>query len=161
LPKRVTEHLTEDLFRRLCGVEAWARASHAVMLCTVDADGRPRPSMLSYFEVAARDRHNLRLAVYNDSRTCANLRERGQATLVVIDAGLVCYVTGTVDALVPTMREASYNAKLNLRIDQVVFDEASPDLEPGADVTSGIIVRSRTAESLARATCVLAELLEP
>jgi hypothetical protein len=131
------------------------------MLCTVDADGRPRLSMLSYFEVVARDRHNLRLAVYNDSHTCANLRERGKATLVVVDAGLVCYITGTVDALAPTMREAAYNARLNLRVEQVAFDEASPDFEPGALVASGITVGSRSAEALARAKRVFAELLEP
>ena len=87
--------------------------------------------MLSYFEVAAIDRHNLRLAVYTNSRTCANMRERGKATLIVVDAGLVCYISGDVKELVPAMRDAPYNAKLNLRIEQVVFDEPPPDLEPG------------------------------
>ena len=161
MPKRHTECLTEDLYRRLSGVELGPLESHAVMLSTVDVDGRPRPSMLSYFEVAAYDQHNLRLALYNDSRTCANLRERGKATLVVVDAGLVCYISGTVDALVPSMREAPYNARVNVRIDHVVFDEASPDLEPGAQVLSGITCSPRTAEALARAQAVLAELIEP
>jgi len=152
--------LTEELYQRLCGVDVGSRASHAIVLCTVDADGRPRPSMLGYFEVAAPDLHNLRLAVYNDSHTCANLRERGKATLVVVDAGVVCYISGTVDTLVPAMREAPYNAKVNLHVEQVVFDEASPDLEPGAQVTSGITCSPRTADALARAHAVLAELLE-
>jgi hypothetical protein len=116
--------------------------------------------MLSYFEVAAPDRHNLRLAVYNDSRTCANMRERGKATLVIVDAGLVCYVTGAVAEVVPAMREAPYNAKLNLRIGHVLFDEPSPDLEPGSHITSGMTYGSRTPGALARAHAVLAELLE-
>ncbi len=136
------------------------RASHAIMVCTVDPDGSPRPAMLSYFEVAAPDRHNLRLAVYNDSRTCANMRERGRATLIIVDAGLACYVSGSVAELVPAMRDAPYNAKLNMRIEQVLFDEASPDLEPGSHVTSGITYGPRTPGALTRALAVLAELLE-
>jgi len=116
--------------------------------------------MLSYFEVAAPDRHNLRLAVYNDSRTRANLRERGKATLAIVDAGLVCYVSGVVQELSPAMREAPYNAKLHLRIEQVLFDEASQELEPSSHVTSGMTYRPRTGDALARAHAVLAELLE-
>jgi hypothetical protein len=159
MPKLHADMLTGDLYRRLCGVDVGSLASHAILLCTPDADGQPHPAMLSYFEVAAPDRHNLRLAVYNDSRTYANLRERGKATLIVVDVDLVCYIRGTVDAVVPAMREAPYNAKLNLRVDQVVFDAASPELEPGADVTSGITYSPRTAEALERAHAVLAELL--
>jgi len=160
VPRLRTQLLTEDLYRRLGGSEIASRASHAILLCTVDADGWPHPAMLSYFEVAAPDRHNLRLAVYNDSRTCANMRERGKATLVVVDAGLVCYISGHVEELVPAMREAPHNAKLNLRIEQVLFDEPPPDFEPGIQVTSGITYSPRTAGALARAHAVLAELLE-
>jgi len=159
MPKLHADTLTEDLYRRLCGVDVGSLASHAILLCTTDAGGQPHPAMLSYFEVAAPDRHNLRLAVYNDSQTCTNLRERRKATLIVIDADLVCYISGTVDGMVPAMREAPYNAKLDLRVEQVVFDAASPDLEPGTEVTSGITYGPRTAESLTRAQAVLEELL--
>jgi hypothetical protein len=152
--------LTEELYRRLRGSEMAERASHAIMVCTVDSDGSPRPAMLSYFEVAAPDRHNLRLALYNDSRTCANMRERGRATLIIVEAGLVCYVSGSVAELASAMRDAPYNAKLNLRIEQVLFDESSPDLEPGSHVTSGITYGPRTPDAFARALAVLAELLE-
>ena len=160
MPKLHADMLTGDLYRRLSGVDVGLLASHAIVLCTTDADGQPHPAMLSYFEVAAPDRHNLRLAVYNDSRTFANLRERGKATLIVVDVDLVCYIRGTVDAVAPSMRESPYNAKLNLRIEQVEFDAASLELEPGADVTSGITYGPRTAEALARAHAVLEELLD-
>jgi len=116
--------------------------------------------MLSYFEVAAIDPDNLQLAVYNDSRTCANMRERGKATLIIVDADLVCYLRGAVTELAPAMREAPYNARLNLRIEQVAFDEPPPDLEPGVRVTSGITYSARTPATLARARAILAELLE-
>lgn len=160
MPRLRTEILTEDLYRRLCGSGIEAVASDAILLCTVDRDGWPHPAMLSYFEVAAIDRHNIRLAVYKDSRTCANMLERGKATLVIVDERLVCYVRGAVEQVVPAMREAPYNAKLNLCIEQVLFDEPPPDLEPGVYVTSGMTYRPRTGDALARAHAVLAELLE-
>ena len=155
-----TELLTDDLYRRLGGSDIAARADEAIIICTVDAHGWPHPAMLSYFEVGAIDRHNLRLAVYTNSRTCANMRERGKATLIIVDTGLVCYLRGTVAELAPAMREAPYNAKLNLRIEQVVFDEPPPDLEPGVRVTSGVTYSARTPATLARAQAILAELLE-
>ena len=58
----------------------------------------------------------------------------------------------------PAMSTAPFNAVLNLRVDQVVFDEPPPDLEPGAFVTSGITYRPRTGAALERARTVLAEL---
>jgi hypothetical protein len=154
------EALTDDLYSRLGGADVAARADQAIVICTVDARGWPHPAMLSYFEVAAVDRQNLRLAVYTNSRTCENMRDRGKATLIIVDAGLVCYVRGEAKELAPAMRSAEYNAKLNLRIEQVLFDEPPPDLEPGVRVLHGITYSQRTAESQTRAESILAELLE-
>jgi hypothetical protein len=156
--RRKTERLTDDLYQRLSGNSADALSRQAILVCTVDEDGWPHPAMLSYFEVAATDPANLQLAVYNDSRTCANMRARGAATLIVVDEGLVCYIRGRVSQVAPSMSTAPYNAVINLRIDEVVFDEPPPDLEPGAFVTSGITYRPRTGEALERARAVLEEL---
>ena len=158
MARRRTDRLTDDLYRRLGGSDIQSVADQAIVICTVDRDGWPHPAMLSYFEVVARDRHTLRLAVYTNSRTCANMRERGKATLIVVDAGLTCYISGEVKELAPAMRDAPYNAKLSLRVQQIVFDEPPPDLEPGVRVTSGITYSRRTPEALARAQAVLAEL---
>lgn len=156
--RRRTERLTDDLYQRLSGESAETLSRQAILVCTVDGDGWPHPAMLSYFEVAAIDPDNLLLAVYNDSRTCANMRARGAATLIIVDEGLVCYIRGRVSQVAPAMSTAPYNAVLNLRVDQVVFDEPPPDLEPGAFVTSGITYRPRTGAALERARIVLAEL---
>jgi Pyridoxamine 5'-phosphate oxidase len=156
--RRRAERLTDDLYRRLSGADAESLSRLAIVVSTVDADGWPHPAMLSYFEVAAIDPDNLLLAVYNDSRTSANMRAHGTATLVIVDEGLVCYVRGRVSQVAPAMSTAPYNAVLNLRVDQVVFDEPPPDLEPGAFVTSGITYRPRTGAALERARAVLKEL---
>ena len=160
MAKLHTELLTPDLYRRLSGAETEARAHEVIVLCTTDAAGWPHPAMISYFELRALDRHTLRLAIYSDSRTCANLRERRKATFIVADADVVCYINGTVEAVGPTMREAPYNVRVSLRVSQVVFDTASPELESGTDVTGGITCTPRTGADLVRAHAVLAELLE-
>jgi hypothetical protein len=161
MARRRTEQLTDDLYQRLSGAGIDAHAGEAIVICTVDAEGWPHPAVLSYFEVAAVDQRTLHIAVYTNSRTCANLRERGKATIIIAGAGLVCYVRGIAAELTPAMREAPYNARMQLRIDQVVFDEAPQDLEPGVSVTSGITYSPRTPEALARAHAILAELREP
>lgn len=159
MPRLRTEALTEELLHRLDGSSIDALARTAILLCTVDPRGWPHPAMLSYFEVAATDRHTLRLAVYKDSRTCANLRERGKATLVLVDEQLVCYVRADVKQIVPSMASAAYNARVDLRVEEVLFDEPPQDLEPGAFVTTGITYAARSGDALARARGVLAELL--
>jgi len=156
--RRRADLLTDDLYARLSGDAAESFARLAIVVCTVDADGWPHPAMLSYFELAAIDARNIQLAVYNDSRTCDNMRTRGAATLIVVDEGLTCYVRGRVTEVAPAMSSAPFNARLNLRVDQVVFDEPPPDLEPGAFVTSGITYRPRSGDALERARAVLAEL---
>ena len=160
MPKLYTEILTPDLYRRLSGAEAGSRASEAIVLCTTDAAGWPHPAMVSYYELGAVDRRTLRLAIYNDSRTCANLRERGKATFIVVDADLVCYISGMVDAIVPRMRVSPHNAKVSLQVSQVVFDTPSPELESGIEVTGGITYTPRMGEDLEHARAVLDELLE-
>ena len=160
MARRRTEALPDDLYRRLSGLDAESYATHAIVVCTVNADGWPHPAMLSYFEVAAVDPRTLHLAVYTDSRTCANMRERGKATLIVVDEGLVCYIRGPVAELAAAMQTAPYNAALRLRVEEVLFDEPPPDLEPGVAVTSGITYGVRQAQALARARAVLTELRE-
>ncbi len=153
-----TGELTDELYRRLSGEEIESLAALAFVVCTVDAGGWPHPAMLSYFEVAALDRQNVRLAVYNDSRTCANMRERGKATLIIVDQNLACYIRGVVEQVAPAMASAPFNAMLNLRVAEVTFDEPPPDLEPGAFVTGGITYRPRSGAPLAQARAVLSEL---
>ncbi len=152
------EHLGDDLLRRLSGDAAEAHAQTAIPLCTIDDGGWPHVSMLSYFEVVAVNPRTLRIAVYNTSRSCANLRARAKATLLIVDDGLVAYVKGTAEEVHASMPGAPYNAVFSLRIDQVLLDEASPKFEPGVRVTSGITHSPRMPETHARAAGVLEQL---
>jgi len=150
--------LTPELMDRLRGDGVETLAHQAIVLCTIGEQGWPHPAMLSYYEVAAADARTLRLAVYKDSRTCANLRDRGKATLILTDERLACYIRASVRDVAPAMESAPYNAQVELDVQQVTFDEPPPDLEPGAFVLGGITYAARTGDALARARRVLAEL---
>src|SRR5437867_10448579 len=77
MPRLISHELPDELYERLNGREIDKYLNHAVLLYTVDANGWPHPSLLSYFEIAAIDRKNLRLATYNNSNTTENMRRNG------------------------------------------------------------------------------------
>src|SRR5437868_11406468 len=56
-------------------------------------------------------------------------RERGKATLIIVDANLVCYVRCSATPVAPVMSAASFNAMMNLRVEHVKFDAPPPDLD--------------------------------
>jgi hypothetical protein len=117
--------------------------------------------MLSYFEIVAKDRCNIRLATYKDSSTTSNMRRNSKATLSIIDERVAYYIKGSVNELRREMKCTPFNAKLNLRVEQVLEDEADEKYEAGAYVAGGVTYRNpnRAAEMM-KAKEVLAELLE-
>ena len=56
MPRLISHELPDELYKRLNGREIDKYLNHAVLLYTVDANGWPHPSLLSYFEIAAIDR---------------------------------------------------------------------------------------------------------
>jgi len=161
MSKSVGDALPGTLFERLTGGNLEAVADRVIVVCTSDDGGFPHPALLSYFEVVAVDRRTLRLAMYADSRSTRNATREGRLTLILVDAEFVYYVKGVVQELSHSMRSTPYNAKLNLRVSEVLQDEPDPAHEPGAYIAAGIryVNPGRSAE-LDRARRVLAELRE-
>jgi hypothetical protein len=155
MPKFVSKELSDDLYARLCGrfVDRYLR--QVVLLYTVDLNGWPHPSVLSYFEVVARDRTNIRLATYKNSSTTENMRRNHIVTLSLFDDRIACSIKGRVEEIRNEMRSAPHNSILNVAIDQVLLDEADPVLEPGAHISSGI-----SCVNAARKDGILKELIE-
>ena len=112
--------------------------NHAVLLYTVDANGWPHPSLLSYFEIAAIDRKNLRLATYNSSNTTENMRRNGVVTLSIFDLRVAYAIKGRAQEIRRQMLSTPRNCMLNVVVEQVLVDEADPVLEPGAYIAGGI-----------------------
>ena len=142
MARLVGTELPDDLFKRLSGKDLAAHREKAVLIATVDSEGQPHPAMLSYFEIIARDRGNIRLATYRDSTTTRNMRRNGKLTLSIIDEGVAYYIKGTVQELKPELATWPGVAKLNLRVDQVLSDQANENIEAGAYITGGVTYRS-------------------
>jgi Pyridoxamine 5'-phosphate oxidase len=158
---RLGESLTDDLLHRLDGHDLARSAEKVILIATVDDQGWAHPALLSHFEVVAKDRQNVRVAVYGNSKTAGNMRRNGKLTLAIVDRRAVYYVKGAVEELAGAMRSTPYNAKLNVRVTEVLADEPDEALEPGAYVSSGITyVNPQRAAELEKARLVLAELLE-
>src|SRR5262249_23637359 len=125
-----------------------------ILIHTVDENGWAHPAILSYFEVAAKDRRNIRLATYKTSRTTQNIRRTGKVTLSIFDERVVYYIKGNGE-VAGEMRSATHNAKINITVEEVLIDQADPVLEPGAYITSGITFTNPNPAAVA----VLRELL--
>ena len=138
MPKLLAKELTEDLYTRLCGRFVDRYLEQVILLYTVDAQGWPHPAMLSYFEVAATDRSNLRLATYRNSNTSENMRRNGRVTLSLFDQRIAYSIKGTAQELRREMLSQPRNSMLRVSVDQVLVDEADPVLEPGAYIATGI-----------------------
>jgi len=155
MPKFASKELRDDLYERLCGRFADRYLSQVVLLYTVDLNGWPHPSVLSYFEVVARDRKNVRLATYRNSNTTENMRRNHIVTISLFDDRIACSIKGTAKEIRNEMRSAPHNSMLNVAIDQVLLDEADPVLEPGAYIAGGI-----TCVNAGRRDGILKELME-
>lgn len=138
MSKLIGSKLPEDLYRRLTGADLSGCAEKAILVCTVDPQGLPHPAILSYFEVVARDMNTLRIATYKDSSTTRNMRHNGKLTIVIVDERLAYYIKGMVRELAPEMSCSPHNSKLELRVQQVLADEANEEFEPGAYISSGV-----------------------
>jgi hypothetical protein len=161
MAKIVGKELPEDLFRKLSGQDLESQTGKAILICTIDEAGWPHPAMLSYLEVIALNRSNLRMATYVSSSTTRNMRRSGHATLSFIDSGMAYYVKGKARLISETVRSRTGVCKLNLEIDSVLSDQANPELEAEARVTSGVTYQSQgDAEEAEKARALLRELME-
>ena len=160
MSKSIGTKLNDDLFRRLSGEDLETFAEKVILIATVDEGGRPHPAMLSYLEVVARDRTNIRLATYKKSSTTENMRGNGKATISIIDERVAYYIKGSVVELKQEMSCARHNSKLNLHVEEVIADEVNEEFEPGAYVSSGVTYRNpNRAEQIFKAREILKELL--
>jgi pyridoxamine 5'-phosphate oxidase-like protein len=153
--------LPADLLATLRGRDLERVADQVIVVCTVDERGFPHAALLSYFEVVALGAGTLRLAMYGDSRTTANVVREKRLTLILVHAHVAYYIKGEADVIAPAMKTMDYNAKVHMRIVDVLADAANPELEPGAYIASGpTYVNPMRAQEMARARTLLAELQE-
>jgi len=125
--------LTEELFNHLKGDEVASQTGKAILVVTVDEAGWAHPAVLSYYEVVAKDRHWIDLALGKTSTTARNLRRTGKITLVVTDKGMNFYLKGNGRELRESMEEASFMSLFRVELDKLLEDQ-----EAGAVILSGV-----------------------
>ncbi len=138
--------LPAPLRARLSGEPGATPADTAVALATVDDDGFPHPALLTYREIEAAGPQELRLSVAGASRTAANLRRGGTATLSFIDEEGVWYVKASVDGTAAAGSASGRTVVFPLRIVQVLADAVDAAREPQAAIVSGIRFRRSGTE---------------
>ena len=106
-------------------------------LCTVDEAGFPHVALLGVWEVVAWDAATVRFAVAGRSGTAANLRRTGRATLIVLDGAGAHYVKLRVREAAAAMRDATWNARFEGLVQQVLADAADPEREGASHLVHG------------------------
>ena len=127
------KELTDDLFNRLKGEEVSSKIGKAIVIVTADEKGWPHPAMVSYYELVAKDRSRLNLAIGKSSTTAKNLRRTGKVTLLITDNGINYYLKGDAREIKESMAEAPFVSLFRVEVEQLLEDQ-----EPDAMITSGV-----------------------
>jgi len=127
------KELTEELFERLKGMDVHSKLGKAIVIVTVDDKGWPHPAMLSYYEVVAKERSRIDLAIGKTSTTTKNLRRTGQITLLITDSGINYYLKGSAREVKESMEGVPFISLFRVEIEQLLEDQ-----EPDAVITSGV-----------------------
>jgi hypothetical protein len=125
--------LTEELFDHLKGSDVASKAGKVILLVTVDDAGWAHPAMLSYYEVVAKDRSRIDLAIGKTSTTARNLRQSGKITILITDDGINFYAKGNAREIKESMEGVSFMSLFRVELQTLL-----EDLEPDAAITSGV-----------------------
>lgn len=155
MSRLIGHHLTPALLDTLSVPRALKRTDVAIVICSVDEQGRPHPAMLSSLEIVARDARTIRVAVHAASRTARNLAANRHLTIVLADEAGVFYVKGDAGLTAASMTSAPAMSMFTLQVDRVLEDTSAE--HERAQIISGIRV-TRAAPDADRAQAMLHEL---
>jgi hypothetical protein len=128
--------LPPALVALLDGNDLAEKASVVLLVATPDADGYPRPAMLSVGEALARGTNELRLALYDSSSTTANLRRTGKLTLASAHGGKGYYVRASAREMAVMDPDLA-----GLAVFDAIVQDVLEDGEAIAEVTTGFTMR--------------------
>lgn len=131
--------LTEALFDRLGGAEVAVHEGKIIPIFTTDESGWAHPALLSYYEIVAKSRSALDMALWKDSTTAKNLRRTGKVTLMISDHAVNYYLKGAVRELQHEMAGAPQVSRFQVRLEEVIEDQ-----EANAEITTGLTYRRMT-----------------
>lgn len=135
--------LSTDVYELLNGQELTDKQHEAMMLLTVSEDGWPHTAMVSVGEIVATSRRKLRVGLWPDTSTTANIIRTNKATLVLFFKGKAHYIRLSLVRLeeLPTARyqRERFSAKIV---------SAREDVAKYADITSGIKIELKNSKEV-------------
>jgi hypothetical protein len=144
----VSVELSLDVYELLNGQDLNEKQHDAMMLLTVNEDGWPHTAMISVGEIVAINRRELRIGLWKDTSTTANIIRTNKATLVLIYKGKAHYIRLSLERLgeLSTARypRERFSAK-------VIW--AREDVAKYADITSGIKIKLKDADEVIDRWC--------
>jgi hypothetical protein len=135
MSRSLGDRLPAPLLALLDGRDLAAKADRALLLATVDARGGPHFALLSVGEVLAPGPSALRLALYQESSTSANLRRQARFGLALATDDLAYYVKASA-----VERPGPHPTLPGQAVFDATIDEVLEDGEPVARVTSGFAI---------------------
>jgi hypothetical protein len=129
----VGKELNDQLHDYLKGDAIESKTGKAIIVATMDEGGWPHPAMLSCYEVVAKSRSVIDLAIGKTSTTAKNLRRTGKVTMLITDRGLNYYLKGDAREIRPSMDGVPFMSLFRIDVEQVLEDQ-----EPDAMITSGV-----------------------
>jgi hypothetical protein len=130
MAKLIGDTLPPEVITALDGQQLEGKIGPAYLLLTTDADGRPRPCMLSAGEILALDQRRLRVALWPGTHTVANLERGSGAVFGFVAAGTALYIRGSARPLSPP--------EGTLRCFELAVESVESDSHTGMPVTRGI-----------------------
>lgn len=128
--------LTQELFSRLDGRNVELYEGKIIPIFTLDEFGWAHPALLSYYEMVAKNRRTIDMALWKNSSTANNLRQTGKVTLMISDRAVNYYLKGTVTETEAEMTGSPAVSRFRINLEQIIEDQ-----EPNAEITSGLTYR--------------------
>jgi flavin reductase (DIM6/NTAB) family NADH-FMN oxidoreductase RutF len=101
MSKHLGDRLPAEFMAALDGHDLERKYGETYVVMTTDPDGVARPYMLSAGELLAVDDRTIRVALWPNGRTGANLKRGGKVVICFVAPNLVLYVRGRPHALTP------------------------------------------------------------
>ncbi|WIL34242.1 pyridoxamine 5'-phosphate oxidase family protein [Bacillus stercoris] len=135
--------LSDRLFELLDGDRLNEKQHEAFVLQTVSEDGWPHAAMISVGEMIALNRTDIRIALWKNTMTSANIFRTGKAQFTAWWKGVAYYVKLECTPL-PPLKDAEYDRdRFSCRVVSVKEDVAKY-----ADLTSGVRIELHRPEEV-------------
>jgi hypothetical protein len=118
-----SNELSAELIALLDGTNLDGKVGETILLLTMSDQGWPHLAMLSAGEVLAVSGRDLRLALWPNTESGANLKRDGKATLVMVLGGAGHYVEVEADAPFDLVFEDGPLDLFNCRIRSILADK--------------------------------------